>query len=76
VYKLPFGSDLLAGISIVVSLILGQYLAGTVILLMFSGGTTLQEFGMKRASAVLSASEAWPSACSAGWPRQRDISPE
>jgi cation transport ATPase len=53
--KLQFGSDLLAGISIVVSLILGEFLAGTVILLMLSGGTALEEFAMKRASAVLSA---------------------
>jgi heavy metal translocating P-type ATPase len=53
--KLQFGSDLLAGISIVVSLILGEYLAGTVILLMLSGGTALEKFAMKRASAVLSA---------------------
>jgi heavy metal translocating P-type ATPase len=54
-FKLQFGSDLLAGISIVVSLILGEYLAGTVILLMLSGGTALEEYAMKRASAVLSA---------------------
>jgi heavy metal translocating P-type ATPase len=53
--RLKFGSDLLAGISIVVSLVLGEYLAGTVILLMLSGGTALEEFAMKRASAVLSA---------------------
>ena len=53
--RLQFGSDLLAGISIVVSLILGEYLAGTVILLMLSGGTALEEFAMKRASAVLRA---------------------
>jgi heavy metal translocating P-type ATPase len=53
--KRQFGSDLLAGISIVVSLILGQYLAGTVILLMLSGGVSLEEFAMRRASSVLGA---------------------
>jgi heavy metal translocating P-type ATPase len=53
--KGEFGADLLAGISIVVSLILGQYLAGTVILLMLSGGASLEEYAMRRASSVLSA---------------------
>jgi heavy metal translocating P-type ATPase len=53
--QLEFGADLLAGISIVVSLILGEYLAGTVILLMLSGGTALEKYAMKRASAVLGA---------------------
>ncbi|MES1261211.1 MAG: heavy metal translocating P-type ATPase, partial [Acidobacteriota bacterium] len=52
---LRFGSDLLAGISIVVSVILGEYLAGTVVLLMLSGGAALEDFAMKRASSVLGA---------------------
>ena len=33
-----FGSDLLAGISIVTSVLLGEYLAGTLVVLMLSGG--------------------------------------
>src|SRR5206468_2640743 len=33
-----FGSDLLAGISIVASVLLGEYLAGSVVVLMLSGG--------------------------------------
>lgn len=33
-----FGSDLLAGISIVTAVLLGEYLAGTVVVLMLSGG--------------------------------------
>ena len=33
-----FGSDLLAGISIVTSVILGEYLAGVLVVLMLSGG--------------------------------------
>src|SRR5579863_6602112 len=53
--KKRFGADILAGISIVVSLILGQYLAGTVILLMLSGGAALEEYAMRRASSVLGA---------------------
>ena len=55
VFKREFGSDLLAGISIVASLMLDQYLAGTVILLMVSGGAALEEYAMRRASSVLSA---------------------
>jgi heavy metal translocating P-type ATPase len=50
-----FGSDLLAGISIVISAILGEYLAGCVIVLMLSGGNALEQFATRRASAVLSA---------------------
>ncbi len=50
-----FGSDLLAGISIVTSLIVGEYLAGTVVVLMLSGGQTLESFAVRNASAVLSA---------------------
>jgi hypothetical protein len=33
-----FGSDLLAGISIITSALLGEYLAGSLVVLMFSGG--------------------------------------
>src|SRR6185437_1305390 len=54
-FRLQFGSDLLAGLSIVVSVVLGEYLAGAVILLMLSGGAALEQFAMKRASAVLNA---------------------
>ena len=50
-----FGSDLLAGISIATSIILGQYLAGTVIALMLAGGNALEAIAMRRASAVLHA---------------------
>src|SRR4051794_10472252 len=37
-----FGSDLLAGISIVTSVLLGEYLAGTLVVLMLSGGEALE----------------------------------
>src|SRR6476661_3641021 len=50
-----FGADLLAGISIVTSLILGEYLAGSIVVLMLSGGTALEEYATRRASSVLSA---------------------
>jgi heavy metal translocating P-type ATPase len=49
------GSDALAGISIVTSAILGEYLAGAIIVLMIAGGTALELYATHRASAVLSA---------------------
>ncbi len=55
VRKGEFGSDLLAGISIVTSVILGEYLAGTLVVLMLSGGEALEEYALSRASSVLSA---------------------
>lgn len=50
-----FGSDLLAGVSIVTSLVLGEYLAGTLVVLMLSGGSALEDYAMRRASSVLDA---------------------
>lgn len=50
-----FGSDLLAGISIVTSVILGEYLAGTIVVLMLSGGEALESHALGRASSVLRA---------------------
>lgn len=50
-----FGSDLLAGISIITSLFLDEYIAGTLVVLMLSGGTALEEYAMQRASSVLDA---------------------
>ncbi|MFN8610717.1 MAG: heavy metal translocating P-type ATPase [Vulcanimicrobiota bacterium] len=50
-----FGSDLLAGISIVTSVCLQQYLAGAVVVLMLSGGGALEEYAIGRASSVLQA---------------------
>ena len=52
---LEFGSDHLAGISIVTSVILGEYLVGVIVILMLSGGTALEEFASRRASSVLDA---------------------
>ena len=37
-----FGSDMLAGISIVTSIILGEYLAGVLVVLMLSGGEAIE----------------------------------
>ena len=50
-----FGSDLLAGLSIVTSSLLGEYLAGTLVVLMLSGGEALEAFAVKSASSVLDA---------------------
>jgi heavy metal translocating P-type ATPase len=52
---LEVGSDALAGISIITSAILGEYLAGAIIVLMLAGGTALELYATRRASAVLSA---------------------
>ena len=55
VFRREFGSDLLAGISIVVSVILGEYLAGTLVVLMLSGGNILESYAVRSASSVLEA---------------------
>ncbi|HLF94554.1 MAG TPA: HAD-IC family P-type ATPase, partial [Planctomycetota bacterium] len=49
------GSDLLAGLSIVVSVVLGEYLAGAIVVFMLSGGGALERFAVRRASSVLEA---------------------
>ena len=50
-----FGSDLLAGISILTAVILGEFLVGSIVVLMLSGGTALEQFASRRASSVLDA---------------------
>jgi heavy metal translocating P-type ATPase len=50
-----FGADLLGGISIIVSILLGEYLAGAIIVLMLSGGEALESYALSNASSVLSA---------------------
>jgi heavy metal translocating P-type ATPase len=50
-----FGSDLLAGISIVTAAVLGEYLAGALVVLMLSGGGALEQLAVGRASSVLHA---------------------
>lgn len=54
-FRLEFGSDLLAGLSITISVLLGEYLAGTLVVLMLSGGATLEAFAVRNASSVLEA---------------------
>ena len=50
-----FGSDLLAGVSILASVLMGQYLVGAIIVLMLSGGAALEQFATRKASSVLDA---------------------
>jgi heavy metal translocating P-type ATPase len=53
--KREFGSDLLGGISIVTAVVLGEYLAGSIIVLMLSGGEALERYALTSASSVLAA---------------------
>ncbi|MBK8002072.1 MAG: cadmium-translocating P-type ATPase [Verrucomicrobia bacterium] len=53
--KLQFGSDLLGGISIITSVLLGEYLAGSLIVLMLAGGGALESYALRSASSVLAA---------------------
>ncbi|WP_149111417.1 heavy metal translocating P-type ATPase [Limnoglobus roseus] len=50
-----FGADLLAGIAIATAAALGEYLAGTIVVLMLAGGTTLEAYAVRRASSALDA---------------------
>jgi heavy metal translocating P-type ATPase len=54
-FKREFGSDLLGGISIFTSVLLGEYLAGSIIVLMLSGGEALEGYALRSASSVLAA---------------------
>ena len=50
-----FGSDFLAGASIVTAVLLREYLVATIVVLMLWGGTALETFATRRASRVLEA---------------------
>jgi heavy metal translocating P-type ATPase len=54
-FRGKFGSDLLAGISIVTAVLLHEYLAGTLVVLMLSGGEALEAYAVRSASSVLRA---------------------
>jgi heavy metal translocating P-type ATPase len=54
-HRRDFGSDLLAGLSIFTSAVLGEYLAGCLVVLMLSGGQALEDFAIRSASSVLEA---------------------
>jgi heavy metal translocating P-type ATPase len=55
VFRGEFGSDLLAGISIITAVLLGEYLAGALVVLMLSGGGALEAYAVRNASSVLAA---------------------
>lgn len=55
VFKGNFSVDILALVSIVTSLILGQYWVAAIVVLMLSGGQALDGYATRRASSVLSA---------------------
>jgi heavy metal translocating P-type ATPase len=50
-----FGSDFLAGVSIVTAIVLREYLVAAIVVLMLSGGTALEELATRRASRALDA---------------------
>ncbi len=50
-----FGSDMLAGLAIITSVLLREYLAGTLVVLMLSGGEALEAYAVGSASSVLAA---------------------
>lgn len=54
-WRREFSSDVLAGISIVTAVLLHEYLAGALVVLMLSGGEALEAFAVRRASSVLQA---------------------
>lgn len=53
--KGDFGADLLAGIAIVTAVCLDEYLAGSLVVLMLSGGAVLENYAIRKASSVLEA---------------------
>ncbi len=54
-FRGDFGADLLAGLSIVTAVFLHEYLAGSLVVLMLSGGAVLELYAVRKASSVLEA---------------------
>ena len=54
-FRLEFGSDWLAGISIVTATLLHEYLVASIVVLMLSGGSALEQYATRRASSALRA---------------------
>jgi heavy metal translocating P-type ATPase len=52
---LEFGSDLLAGLSILTAAVLREYLVGAIVVLMLSGGVALEQYATRRVSSALDA---------------------
>lgn len=53
--KGDLGADLLAAIAIITAVILNQYLAAVIIILMLTSGQTLESYAIRKASSVLQA---------------------
>ncbi|MDD1618429.1 MAG: HAD-IC family P-type ATPase, partial [Methylococcaceae bacterium] len=54
-FRGDFGADLLAGLSIITAVLLDEYLAGSLVVLMLSGGAVLEHYAVRKASSVLEA---------------------
>lgn len=54
-YQGNFGADILAAIALVTAVVLNQYLAATLIILMLASGQTLEAYATRKASSVLRA---------------------
>lgn len=54
-FRRDLGADLLAGISIVTAILLHEYLAGSLVVLMLASGAVLESYAVRRASSVLEA---------------------
>ncbi|MSS75950.1 MAG: heavy metal translocating P-type ATPase [Methyloglobulus sp.] len=50
-----FGADLLAGLSIVTAVLLGEHLVGSLVILMLASGVVLETYAVRKASSVLEA---------------------
>ena len=53
--KFDFGADILAAIALITAIIMSQYLAAVLIIIMLSGGQALESYAMRKASSVLQA---------------------
>jgi cation transport ATPase len=56
--KREFGPDLLGGISAIILIVLGEYFAGSIIVLMLAGGNALESYALRSAPSALAA-RAW-----------------
>ncbi len=54
-FKREFSADFLAGLSIIAAFLLKEYLAGSIVVFMLSGGKALEDFALRNASSVLRA---------------------
>lgn len=54
-FRLEFESDLLAGIAVATGVVLGEYLAASIVILMLTGGNALESFAMRKAAYALQA---------------------